>query len=205
MLQGSASSTGISSLAESPNSSRCRFGITQRSSSQAEITFADGTTEHLCWNTFKGADCDLDVTKEVTGLYSQDHRTPGEHLMAVTHSFGCLCLCGEIGHQCFFVEPDIWDLLDRCAIWRHGAELLPEIHVCTIPSNLRLRSRQYVYDTTCCGNLYTSIVQKSSCQVVERWRSDEQFTTLDTHDGIGVVDVKDILTNEEIDYASNEL
>ena len=33
----------------------------------------------------------------------------------------------------------------------------------------------------------------------------KQFTTLDTHDGIGVVDVKDILTDEEIDYASNEL
>ena len=33
----------------------------------------------------------------------------------------------------------------------------------------------------------------------------KQFTTLDTHDGIGVVDVKDILTDEEIDFASNEL
>ena len=33
----------------------------------------------------------------------------------------------------------------------------------------------------------------------------KQFTTLDTHDGIGVVDVKDILTDEKIDYTSNEL
>jgi sucrose phosphorylase len=33
----------------------------------------------------------------------------------------------------------------------------------------------------------------------------KQFTTLDTHDGIGVVDVKDILTDEEIDFATNEL
>lgn len=33
----------------------------------------------------------------------------------------------------------------------------------------------------------------------------KQFTTLDTHDGIGVVDVKDILTDEEITYTSNEL
>lgn len=33
----------------------------------------------------------------------------------------------------------------------------------------------------------------------------KQFTTLDTHDGIGVVDVKDILSDEEIDYTSNEL
>lgn len=36
---------------------------------------------------------------------------------------------------------------------------------------------------------------------------DESYeaNTTDTHDGIGVVDVKDILTDEEIDFASNEL
>lgn len=33
----------------------------------------------------------------------------------------------------------------------------------------------------------------------------KQFTTLDTHDGIGVVDARDVLTDEEIDYASEEL
>ena len=33
----------------------------------------------------------------------------------------------------------------------------------------------------------------------------KQFTTLDTHDGIGVVDVKDILTDEEIKYKKKYL
>ena len=33
----------------------------------------------------------------------------------------------------------------------------------------------------------------------------KQFTTLDTHDGIGVVDARDILTPNEIEYTSNEL
>ena len=33
----------------------------------------------------------------------------------------------------------------------------------------------------------------------------KQFTTLDTHDGLGVVDTKDILTDEEIDYTTQEL
>lgn len=33
----------------------------------------------------------------------------------------------------------------------------------------------------------------------------KQFTTLDTHDGLGVVDAKDILTDEEIDYTTQEL
>ena len=33
----------------------------------------------------------------------------------------------------------------------------------------------------------------------------KQFTTLDTHDGIGVVDAKDILTDEETSYTSEEL
>lgn len=33
----------------------------------------------------------------------------------------------------------------------------------------------------------------------------KQFTTLDTHDGIGVVDARDILSPDEIKYTSNEL
>jgi sucrose phosphorylase len=33
----------------------------------------------------------------------------------------------------------------------------------------------------------------------------KQFTTLDTHDGIGVVDARDILSPEEINYTSREL
>ena len=33
----------------------------------------------------------------------------------------------------------------------------------------------------------------------------KQFTTLDTHDGIGVVDARDLLTDEELDYTSNKL
>lgn len=33
----------------------------------------------------------------------------------------------------------------------------------------------------------------------------KQFTTLDAHDGLGVVDAKDILTDEEIDYTTQEL
>lgn len=33
----------------------------------------------------------------------------------------------------------------------------------------------------------------------------KQFTTLDTHDGIGVVDAKDILTDEETLYTSEQL
>ena len=33
----------------------------------------------------------------------------------------------------------------------------------------------------------------------------KQFTTLDTHDGIGVVDARDILTQDQIDFTTNEL
>lgn len=33
----------------------------------------------------------------------------------------------------------------------------------------------------------------------------KQFMTLDTHDGLGVVDAKDILTDEEINYTTQEL
>lgn len=54
--------------------------------------------------------------------------------------------------------------------------------------------------------LYT-LYSQDATRLVE-WLSDspmKQFTTLDTHDGIGVVDVKDILTDEEIELTTNKL
>jgi len=78
-----------------------------------EITFADGTTEHL-WNTFGEEQIDLDVTKEVTMDFI---RKTIEHLA----SNGCDLIrldafayaVKKLDTNDFFVEPDIWDLLDK--------------------------------------------------------------------------------------------
>ena len=138
-----------------------------------EILFADGSVEHL-WNTFGEEQIDLDVTKEVTMAFI---RKTIQHLA----SNGCDLIrldafayaVKKLDTNDFFVEPDIWDLLDK------------------------------VRDIAAEYTLYSSRTER-----LAKWLKMspmKQFTTLDTHDGIGVVDVKDILTDEEIDYASNEL
>ncbi|ARS62272.1 sucrose phosphorylase [Streptococcus mutans] len=174
-----------------------------------EIQFADGSVEHL-WNTFGEEQIDLDVTKEVTMDFI---RSTIENLAAN----GCDLIrldafayaVKKLDTNDFFVEPEIWTLLDKvrdiAAV--SGAEILPEIHEhYTIQFKIADHD-YYVYDfalpMVTLYSLYSGKVDR-----LAKWLKMspmKQFTTLDTHDGIGVVDVKDILTDEEITYTSNEL
>lgn len=174
-----------------------------------EIVFEDGSVEHL-WNTFGEEQIDLDVTKEVTMGFI---RKTIQHLA----SNGCDLIrldafayaVKKLDTNGFFVEPDIWDLLDkvRDIAAEYGTELLPEIHEHYSIQFKIADHDYYVYDFALpMVTLYT--LYSSRTERLAKWLKMspmKQFTTLDTHDGIGVVDVKDILTDEEIDYASNEL
>lgn len=174
-----------------------------------EIVFADGSVEHL-WNTFGEEQIDLDVTKEVTMAFI---RKTIQHLA----SNGCDLIrldafayaVKKLDTNDFFVEPDIWNLLDkvRDIAAEYGTELLPEIHEHYSIQFKIADHDYYVYDFALpMVTLYT--LYSSRTERLAKWLKmspKKQFTTLDTHDGIGVVDVKDILTDEEIDYASNEL
>ncbi len=178
-------------------------------SPKQEIVFADGSVEHL-WNTFGEEQIDLDVTKEVTMGFI---RKTIQHLA----SNGCDLIrldafayaVKKLDTNDFFVEPDIWDLLDkvRDIAAEYGTELLPEIHEHYSIQFKIADHDYYVYDFALpMVTLYT--LYSSRTERLAKWLKMspmKQFTTLDTHDGIGVVDVKDILTDEEIDYASNEL
>ena len=174
-----------------------------------EIIFADGSKEYL-WNTFGEEQIDLDVTKQVTMDFIQKTI---ENLA----SNGCDLIrldafayaIKKLDTNDFFVEPEIWDLLDkvRDMAAAAGAELLPEIHEhYTIQFKIADHD-YYVYDFAL--PMVTLHALYSGCtHQLAKWLKMspmKQFTTLDTHDGIGVVDVKDILTDEEIDFASNEL
>lgn len=174
-----------------------------------EIHFADGSVEHL-WNTFGEEQIDLDVTKDVTMDFI---RKTIAHLA----ENGCDLIrldafayaVKKLDTNDFFVEPEIWELLDkvRSIAAESGTELLPEIHEHYSIQFKIAEHDYYVYDfalpMVVLYSLYSGNVNR-----LAKWLKMspmKQFTTLDTHDGIGVVDVKDILTDEEIDYTSNEL
>ena len=65
----------------------------------------------------------------------------------------------------------------------------------------------YIYDFALPMVLLYSLYSGKSDRLASWLRKCpmKQFTTLDTHDGIGVVDAKDVLTDDELEYTTNEL
>lgn len=174
-----------------------------------EIQFADGSVEHL-WNTFGEEQIDLDVTKEVTMAFIK--QTIG-HL--ATNGCDLIRLDAfayavkKLDTNDFFVEPEIWDLLAkvRDIAAPSGVDILPEIHE-HYTIQFKIADHDYfVYDFALPMVTLYSLYSGKADRLAKWLKMSpmKQFTTLDTHDGIGVVDVKDILTDEEIAYTSDQL
>ncbi len=174
-----------------------------------EITHADGTARKL-WCTFSEEQIDLDVTSETGRNYildSLDFLADQGAAMIRLDAFAYVTK--RAGTSCFFLEPEIWDILGdiRDALGKKGVEVLPEIHEhYTIP--LKLASKGYpVYDFAL-PMLMLHAVFSGRADRLGSWLEkcpDNQYTTLDTHDGIGVVDVADLLTPEEVDETVGNL
>ena len=173
-----------------------------------EITFANGQREKL-WNTFGEEQIDLDVTSEVTQKFIKD-------------TLRFLCAQGadiirldafayavkKLDSNDFFVEPEIWDLLAKVKddLAGHG-EILPEIHEhYSLPFKIAEHG-YFVYDFALPMVTLYSLYSGKTAQLAKWLKMSpmKQFTTLDTHDGIGVVDARDILSPAEIEYTSQEL
>jgi sucrose phosphorylase len=113
------------------------------------------------------------------------------------------------GTNCFFVEPEVWEVLDRIQahVAQYGVALLPEIHE-HYSIQLRLAGRGYhVYDFALPMLMLHTIFSRNSRRIKE-WLHmcpRRQITTLDTHDGIGVVDVADLLSPEEVEATVSAL
>ena len=174
-----------------------------------EIVFADGSTEYL-WNTFGEEQIDLDVRSQVTNDFiKKTLRQLSEHGCDLIRLDAFAYAVKKLDTNDFFVEPEIWDLLEKVQqqAAEFGTDILPEIHEhYTIPQKINAHG-YFTYDFALPMTvLYTLYSGKTNR--LANWLKQspmKQFTTLDTHDGIGVVDARDILTDEEIDYASEEL
>ncbi len=83
----------------------------------------------------------------------------------------------------------------------YDVEILPEIHE-HYSIQLKISGKGYwVYDFVLPMMLLYTLYSGSNKRLIN-WLKicpRKQFTTLDTHDGIGIVDVKDLLSDEEIE------
>lgn len=173
------------------------------------VTFPDGSTEEV-WNTFGEEQIDLDVTKEVVKAFIRETiKDMAGHGCSLIRLDAFAYAIKKLDTNDFFVEPEIWELLDevRQEAAKYEVELLPEIHEHYSIQMKIANHDYYIYDFALpMVTLYSLYSGKSNR--LANWLKQspmKQFTTLDTHDGIGVVDARDLLTDEELDYTSEEL
>ncbi|WP_339244902.1 sucrose phosphorylase [Paenibacillus sp. FSL R10-2796] len=174
-----------------------------------EVTFKDGTKEKV-WCTFDEQQIDLDVTTETTKKFVKDNLTFLADKGASIIRLDAFAYANKkMGTNCFFVEPDIWEMLNlsKEVVEPYGVIVLPEIHE-HYSIQLKIADKDYyVYDFAL-PMLVLHALYSGKVNRLAHWLEicpRKQFTTLDTHDGIGVVDVKDLMTDEEAEMTRESL
>ncbi|MBA2132661.1 sucrose phosphorylase [Capillibacterium thermochitinicola] len=173
------------------------------------VRFHDGTEEKI-WCTFTDEQIDINVNTAVGKKFIRDSlRFLVEKGAAVIRLDAFAYTTKKVGTNCFFVEPEVWALLTEveALLKPHGVALLPEIHE-HYSIQLKLAEKGYwVYDFALPMLLLHALYFGTNKRLIN-WLKicpRQQFTTLDTHDGIGVVDVRDLLSEEEIEQTQNYL
>ena len=170
---------------------------------------ADGTTEKI-WCTFDYEQIDLDYnsakTREVMRKFLirlARNRPKMIRLDALAYT------TVRLGTRCFFLEPDIWELLDWFNDYASAFDtlILPEVHE-HFSYQLKLAEKGYwCYDFSL-PMLVLHTLYFGNSRLLKSWLNKcprKQITTLDTHDGIGVVDVEELLNQKEIDRTIEKL
>lgn len=168
-----------------------------------EFTRKDGKTVKL-WNTFFSEQIDIDpYTKATQDYFQRNLGLISKHVPLIR--FDAFAYASKRpGTSCFFVEPDIWNVLDIAMkpLRGTGTQMLAEIHE-NYKIQLKMAEKGYwVYDFALPMLLLHGLYAGRTDRLIH-WLNicpRNQYTTLDTHDGIGVVDVVDLLTDDEIDY-----
>lgn len=174
-----------------------------------DVTFADGTTDKI-WCTFCEEQIDLDVTKDSTRQFIKNTLLDMcSHGASVIRLDAFAYAIKKQNTNCFFIEDDIWELLYDIEniVSGAGAEILPEIHEhYTIPMKIAGKGF-WIYDFAL-PVLTLHALYNHTGKYLKAWMEKcpmKQFTTLDTHDGLGIVDVKDLLPDEEIEKVKEQM
>lgn len=167
-----------------------------------EVTFADGGKARV-WCTFTERQIDLNYQNPKTYALMEDYirflTAQGTKLFRLD-AFGYTTK--KLGTSCFLVEPDVYEILEwiNRAAAENGAEVLPEVHDHpSFQSAIGMRGmRPYAFALPILV-LY-SLLDNNSTHLKNWLRvcPRNQLTVLDTHDGICVPDVEDLLPREKI-------
>ena len=167
-----------------------------------EFTRADGKTVRL-WNTFFSEQVDINPYDKATQEYYDRNLSLLARHVPLIRFDAFAYTSKKPGTSCFFVEPDIWKILELSTepLKKTETEMLPEIHE-NYTIQLKMAQKGYwVYDFALPMLLLHGLMTGRTDRLLH-WLKicpRKQFTTLDTHDGIGVVDVAGLLTEDEVE------
>jgi sucrose phosphorylase len=168
-----------------------------------EIQRPDGSLERV-WCTFDYEQIDLDWSSPLTRTHMRN-----ELIRLARNSAAMIRLDAfayttvEIGTDCYFREPAVWELLTwlKDCVEPFGSDVLPEVHEHNRYQQKLAEHGFWCYDFSLPMLVLHSLYHHSS-EKLKHWLEicpRKQMTTLDTHDGIGIVDVEGLLSQEEID------
>ncbi len=173
------------------------------------VEHPDGSESRL-WCTFSEEQVDIDVNSSTGRRFIESSiRSLCERQIGMLRLDAFAYVTKKPGSNCFFVEPDVWEVLDRIRVLadEYQVALLPEIHE-HYSIQMKLAGRgYYVYDFALPMLMLHTIFSGTGKRLKEwlRMCPARQMTTLDTHDGIGVVDVADLLSSDEIERTTKSL
>jgi len=171
--------------------------------------FADGTSEKV-WCTFSDEQIDLNVKTETTRQFIKNSlERMCEMGAAIIRLDAFAYAIKQAGTSCFFIKPDIWHLLEEIEqiVKKNQVEILPEIHEhYTIHQELASQG-YWIYDFAL-PVLVLHAIYSGNGEYLRNWLEIspmKQYTTLDTHDGIGIVDVRDLLPDDQVDFVKEKM
>lgn len=174
-----------------------------------DVEFADGTTEKL-WCTFCEEQVDININSPVAKEFIRDT------LISMCKNGASVIRLDAFAYaikkpdtSCFFIEPDIWNLLHEVEdiLKEYDVQILPEIHE-HYTIQMKIAEQDFwIYDFAL-PVLVLNALYSGTGEHLKKWLDmspKKQFTTLDTHDGIGIVDVKDLMSDAEIEETKENM
>lgn len=173
-----------------------------------EFVRKDGKIVHI-WNTFFEEQIDINpYSKATQDYYERNLGILRQHVPLIR--FDAVAYASKRpGTSCFFIEPEIWEILEigMKPLNKTGTEMLAEIHE-NYTIQLKMAEKGYwVYDFALPMLLLHGLKSGRTDRLIH-WLNicpRKQFTTLDTHDGIGVVDVVGLLSEDEIELVREDV
>jgi len=152
------------------------------------IQTADGS-ERRVWSTFTEKQIDLNYSApETYALMEENIRAMAGHGVKLFRLDAFGYTTKEIGTSCFLVEPRVWEILHwfREKAAEFGGEVLPEVHDHSSWQYAIADRGMWAY-AFALPPLVLHALMESDSRYLKNWLRmcpHQQFTVLDTHDGI---------------------